>query len=123
GDNYGFTTGSPGLAGVTRAFSSFDAAAQEAGRSRIYGGIHFEFSNQAGLDLGGKVADSVLSAFSVVTDQSPPKVLLDSSSVPGSATHANLTLGGRVTDNLSGVASLTMRLDDGPAAAVAFDTS
>jgi hypothetical protein len=44
GENYAFTTGTsstdPAVAGVTRDFSSFTEAAEEAGRSRIYGGIH-----------------------------------------------------------------------------------
>src|SRR4029077_7984172 len=36
GPGYHFTTGSTGLPGVTRSFGSFDAAAAEAGQSRIY---------------------------------------------------------------------------------------
>ena len=58
-----FCVSSEELLGLERCFSSFDAAADEAGRSRIYGGIHFEFSNQAGLELGKKVADQVLIAY------------------------------------------------------------
>lgn len=38
-----------------REFASFSQAANEAGRSRIYGGIHFEFDNQAGLKSGRAV--------------------------------------------------------------------
>jgi hypothetical protein len=40
---------------VTRRFGSFSQAAQEAGMSRIYGGIHFAFDNSAGLDLGREI--------------------------------------------------------------------
>lgn len=43
-----------------RQFSSFWQAAEEAGMSRIYGGIHFSFDNTAGLDLGSTVADAAL---------------------------------------------------------------
>jgi len=43
---------------LTRCFSSFEAAAREAGQSRIYGGIHFQFSNQDGLALGRNVAQN-----------------------------------------------------------------
>ena len=39
----------------TRAFDSFEDAAAEAGLSRIYGGIHFEFDNAAGHDAGNAV--------------------------------------------------------------------
>jgi hypothetical protein len=58
-----FSTTSVTLPGVTRDFDSFAAAANEAGRSRIYGGIHFEFSNQDGLALGRDVGDWVLNDF------------------------------------------------------------
>jgi membrane-associated phospholipid phosphatase len=43
-----------------RAFASFTAAAEEAGMSRIYGGIHFSFDNTAGLSAGRAVANQVL---------------------------------------------------------------
>jgi hypothetical protein len=46
--------------GPTRHYDSFSAAAAEAGRSRVGGGIHFEFSNQAGLVAGRGVAAEVL---------------------------------------------------------------
>lgn len=42
-----------------RRFTSFWDCAEECGRSRIYGGIHYEFSNRAGLELGRQVADYV----------------------------------------------------------------
>lgn len=45
---------------VTREFSSFYDAAYEAGRSRIYGGIHFEFSNIPFLGMGRSIAREVL---------------------------------------------------------------
>jgi hypothetical protein len=54
-----FTIESEGLPGYTRSFASFSAAAREAGRSRIYGGIHYEFDNRAGLALGRALADRV----------------------------------------------------------------
>jgi hypothetical protein len=43
-----------------RTYPSFSAAEAEAGRSRVVGGIHFEFSNQAGLAAGHGVAAEVL---------------------------------------------------------------
>jgi hypothetical protein len=46
--------------GQARSFTSFSQAAAEAGRSRVYGGVHFEFSNQAGLQAGRGVASEVL---------------------------------------------------------------
>src|SRR4029077_426 len=47
GRHYSFTAGSDGLPGVARSYSSFAAAAAEAGQSRIYGGIHYQFDNQS----------------------------------------------------------------------------
>jgi hypothetical protein len=46
--------------GQGRTYQSFSAAAAEAGRSRVVGGFHFEFSNQAGLSAGRAVANDVL---------------------------------------------------------------
>ncbi|RSM63842.1 phosphatase PAP2 family protein [Kibdelosporangium aridum] len=46
--------------GQARTYPSFSAAAAEAGRSRVFGGQHFEFSNQAGLAIGRDVATEVL---------------------------------------------------------------
>jgi membrane-associated phospholipid phosphatase len=43
-----------------RRFESFMAAAEEAGESRIYGGIHFESGNLRGRDLGICVGSAVL---------------------------------------------------------------
>jgi membrane-associated phospholipid phosphatase len=60
GDDYHFTVGSEGLPGVTRSFDSFGAAAAEAGRSRIYGGIHYAFDSATGLAVGAEVADYVV---------------------------------------------------------------
>lgn len=43
-----------------RSFDSFWDAAQEAGMSRIYGGIHFSFDNLAGLESGAAVGQWAL---------------------------------------------------------------
>ena len=45
---------------ITRSFNSFNDAAYEAGRSRIYGGIHFEFSNIPFINLGRRIAREVV---------------------------------------------------------------
>jgi hypothetical protein len=58
-----FTTTSEGAPGVTRSFERFSAAAEEAGRSRIYGGIHYEFDNQSGLATGRALADEICRHF------------------------------------------------------------
>ena len=47
------------LTDTARAFPDFTAAADEAGRSRIYGGIHYEFDNAAGLASGRGVGEFV----------------------------------------------------------------
>ncbi len=59
-DTFRFESTSDGLPGVTRRFTSFWAAAQEAGMSRIYGGIHWQFDNTDGLRCGKLVAEHVL---------------------------------------------------------------
>lgn len=74
GPNIHFTSTSDGHTGfsqrplsesqiVTRSFDSFTQAADEAGRSRIYGGIHFEFDNSAGLAAGRALGQLVVDGF------------------------------------------------------------
>ena len=58
-DEIEFSTTSDSLTGVTRDFSSFSDAAEEAGISRIYGGIHFQFANEDGREAGGNLANFV----------------------------------------------------------------
>ena len=62
-DKIAFSTTSDGLPGVTRSFTSFSQAAEEAGQSRIYGGIHWQFDNQTGLRNGRALADDVFFGF------------------------------------------------------------
>jgi len=58
-DKFNFTTTSDGLPGVQRSFTSFSQAAQEAGQSRIYGGIHWQFDNTAGLATGRALGEQI----------------------------------------------------------------
>jgi hypothetical protein len=47
---------------VTRRFASFAQAAEEAGVSRVYGGIHFPFDNTAGQALGRSVGEAIVNS-------------------------------------------------------------
>lgn len=46
-----------------RRFANFRAAALEAGMSRIYGGIHFNFGNAGGRELGECIGNKVVERF------------------------------------------------------------
>lgn len=63
GDNTAFSSTSDDLPGVTRYFTSFSQAALEAGRSRIYAGIHFECDNEFGLKAGGELGEYVFANY------------------------------------------------------------
>jgi hypothetical protein len=74
GPNVHFATTSDGHTGfsqrplaenqiATRSFDSFTQAAEEAGRSRIYGGIHFQFDNVPALTAGRTIGRYVVSNF------------------------------------------------------------
>jgi hypothetical protein len=54
-----FEPGITPIAPVTLNWDTFSEAADQAGLSRRYGGIHFEFGDLAGRDLGRKVGDAV----------------------------------------------------------------
>ncbi len=118
GDNTAFSTTSSTLLGVTRNFTSFSQAADEAGRSRVYGGIHFEFSNAAGKALGHQVGAAVLARFALTSDTQAPTISVGT--VPA-VTKANITVTGQVLDNLSGVASAQYRVDGGTPQALTLD--
>ncbi|WP_416915461.1 MAG: vanadium-dependent haloperoxidase [Roseicyclus sp.] len=49
---------------LTLYWPDFDTAAQEAGMSRLYGGIHFQDGNTAGLELGTQVGEYAVDAAS-----------------------------------------------------------
>jgi hypothetical protein len=55
-DRIPFTTTSDDLPGVQRSFASFSAAADEAGESRIYGGIHWAHADKDGAKAGQQLA-------------------------------------------------------------------
>jgi hypothetical protein len=106
GADHTFSVGSESLPGVTRTFDSFEAAAAEAGRSRIYGGIHYQFDNAngqaAGTELGGYVVGHFLlprdgpgygaggAGIAALTPAAPPagKAAPAASAGPARPTHA-----------------------------------
>jgi membrane-associated phospholipid phosphatase len=59
GDQFTFDVTSESVPGEKRHFTSFSAAAQEAGLSRIYAGQHFRTDHIAGRGLGERVAESI----------------------------------------------------------------
>jgi hypothetical protein len=49
-----------GLPDVTKQYAGFWQVAEEQTESRIYGGIHFRFDNDVGLDMGRVIANAVV---------------------------------------------------------------
>ncbi|MBE1493868.1 hypothetical protein H4696_000968 [Amycolatopsis lexingtonensis] len=60
GPRWALAVTSEALPGVTRRFTSFQAAADEAGLSRIAAGVHTRLDHEAGRQLGRDVAEFVL---------------------------------------------------------------
>jgi hypothetical protein len=52
-----------GPAGATRSYSGFTVMADEAARSRVYGGIHFTFDNVAGPSIGRNVGNYIFQKY------------------------------------------------------------
>ncbi|TMJ42353.1 MAG: vanadium-dependent haloperoxidase [Alphaproteobacteria bacterium] len=67
--HFAFDVTSEVLAGVTRSFTSFPAAAEEATLSRIFAGVHFRFDLTTGQRLGDDVADFVVDNFLTSRDR------------------------------------------------------
>jgi Ca2+-binding RTX toxin-like protein len=114
-----FTTDSISLPGVNRSFADFRAAADEAGRSRIYAGIHFDFSNKAGQGIGDAVAHWVLNGFSSDKDTRAPFVLLEQQG--DVVLSLAPVLEGYALDNFTGLSGVDIRLDGGAHQNVAVD--
>ncbi|HVS15554.1 MAG TPA: vanadium-dependent haloperoxidase [Thermoanaerobaculia bacterium] len=62
-DAIAFTTGADGTPGVLRSFDSLSQAAEEAGQSRIYGGIHWQYDNRDAIAGGRALAEYVFANF------------------------------------------------------------
>jgi membrane-associated phospholipid phosphatase len=62
-DAIGFSLSSDSLPGVTRSYTSFSAAAQEASDSRVYAGIHWRFDVVAGANMGAQVGSYITTHF------------------------------------------------------------
>lgn len=58
-EGYSFSTTSTALPGVVREFDSFADCVEEICDSRLYGGIHFRYSNDRGRTLGEQVGQFV----------------------------------------------------------------
>lgn len=62
-DDIRFTHTWEGAGGATRSYAGFAVMADEAARSRVYGGIHFTFDNVAGQSIGRNVGNFIFQNF------------------------------------------------------------
>jgi membrane-associated phospholipid phosphatase len=78
-DDVPFTTVSEGLPNVRRSFAGFWQAAEEAGMSRIYGGIHYQFDNTDGLATGRVLSEYVARNYfqPLLPRERPPVVIAE----------------------------------------------
>jgi PAP2 superfamily len=67
-DVFSFSLTNPSV-GITRSFTSFSAAANEASASRIFAGQHFRYDEEGGQTLGSQVADFVIDHALLPTNQ------------------------------------------------------
>ena len=65
------------LADATRSFDTLSEAMAENGRSRVYLGIHFDFDDTVGQDVGKAVASSVATKFAVPSGQADDPIACD----------------------------------------------
>ncbi|HYQ02010.1 MAG TPA: vanadium-dependent haloperoxidase [Polyangiaceae bacterium] len=115
GDAQSFAVGSDTASGVTRGFETFSSAEQENADSRIYGGIHYRFSNEIGLALGHQIADYVSANY--LKELPPPddtgqggeggEAGAGNASTGGHPTGGSSSTGGDRGDDLGGAAGAT----------------
>jgi len=102
-----FSFASASVPGVTRSFTSFQQAADEAAFSRVLGGIHYPFDNADGLATGRAVGEWTVSAFRRIAEDRGPIIVMDR---PASdAIKGRPALGGFALDNRSPVTEVTVR--------------
>lgn len=66
GDTFGFKDSTEVQFGLgSREFKNFNEAAEQAAASRLYGGIHYVYSNKRGLENGQTIAKFILSKIKV----------------------------------------------------------
>lgn len=70
-DHVSFTAISDSVPGVVRSYTSFQAAADEIGMSRIYGGIHFLSGDLDGINLGRVIGKYVNDHFLLPVEDQP----------------------------------------------------
>ena len=103
-----FSFVSASVPGVTRSFTSFQQAAEEAAFSRVLGGIHYSFDNADGLATGRAVGNWTLSAFHHLAADRGPEIVMDRP--PGQVGDGTHALGGFALDNHAPVSAVTVRL-------------
>ncbi len=118
-------SGVQSLKGELDGGSSFDVMVDAAGNFSLPTTLPLDGSADGShtyqfqaTDKAGNVSPWVPASF--ILDATPPVIALTSPGV-SLTTNANITVNGTVTDNLSGVASLTAQVDGQPAVPVSFD--
>jgi hypothetical protein len=114
-DAVSFAVGSDTATGVTRGFEKFSDAEQENANSRIYGGIHYRFSNDVGIALGHQIADYV--AANYLKELPPPddtgeggeggEAGASNAGTGGSPSGGTSSVGGDSGEDLAGAAGAT----------------
>jgi membrane-associated phospholipid phosphatase len=112
-----FDFASDSLPGVSRRFTSFQQAAEEAAFSRVLGGIHYPFDNAAGLATGRAVGAWTLTAFRRIAQDRGPVIVMDRPEADGIGRGPS----GYALDNVSPVTMVTIRLDGGAPFRVGVD--
>lgn len=115
-----FTFTSASLPGVTRSFTSFQQAAEEAAASRVYGGIHFPFDNGDGLTIGRKVGAWTLGIFQRLDQDRGPFLMVGGPmDMMGMMDKAGIL--GCALDNVAPVTAVIAQVDGGAAFSIPVD--
>ena len=119
--NRPFRFASDSLPGVSRGFTSFDQAAQEAADSRMYGGIHFSFDNADGLVTGRAIGAWTMGVFQRLSDDRGPFLMAGGMGMGMGVSADPHALVGCALDNVSPVNVVSVRLDGGAPFSIPVD--
>jgi hypothetical protein len=99
-DTIAFTLPSQSPAFAARSYTSLSGMARESADSRLFGGIHWRFDNEVGLDVGGAVGQYVMANFLRPAQRGPAAGVVNGELIVVGSAAADFLHVGRVAGSL-----------------------
>ena len=111
-DAIAFSAVADDVPGAVRHYSSLSQASEEAGQSRIYGGIHWQYDNRDAIAGGRALAEYVFANFLRPTGEGPTACAQDETNLCLADGRFEVRADWRSSPSKAGVANSIVRTDD-----------